>query len=293
IDEKFMIPITIISSIFFLIIFSILNLIFFHLDFSTIFDGLEIILFTVLATWGLILFQKKPRGKPLFIWYLSYIGILSIALMLYLIFESRTPILARVYILASPLIIIGFLTYLYKLIKVHSIRKKKAKILIFLIILLSIFSSFYYESRVANKFSLMHRDTALIRWYAEKSDEKSNIIAEFGWNFVFIYYDYPYDDNSNPGIYDIHNFIFYKNNLINPNNHFEENGTNKLKEMKNQTGKDVYILYDDYYILKSGYETYEQLDEKDHQKYYDAKYINKIGSSKTENGVSRELFWVV
>jgi len=293
IDEKFMIPITIISSIFFLIIFSILNLIFFHLDFSTIFDGLEIILFTVLATWGLILFQKKPRGKPLFIWYLSYIGILSIALMLYIIFESRTPILARVYILASPLIIIGFLTYLYKLIKVHSIRKKKAKILIFLIILLSIFSSFYYESRVANKFSLMHRDTALIRWYAEKSDEKSNIIAEFGWNFVFIYYDYPYNDKSNPGIYEIHNFIYYKNNLINPNNHFEENGINKLKEMKNQTGKDVYILYDDYYILKSGYETYEQLDEKDHQKYYDAKYINKIGSSKTENGVSRELFWVV
>ncbi|MHA1147615.1 MAG: hypothetical protein ACTSR8_05170 [Promethearchaeota archaeon] len=293
IDEKLIILLLGIGSSF-IVIFTILNILLFHLNISSLFSGFEIIVFSSLAVWGLILFQKKPRGKPFFIWILFFAGFLGLLALFTIISNSLNSMLARTYIIMSPLIVIGFLAFIYKLIKTNSIKKINIKLFLILFLSFSMTSSLYYEFLIVDEFNIQKRDNSLIKWYSENTDNPNSIYTKFGWQFVFIYNDYPYEDKSSaPNIYDTQNFISFREDLFPPDNHYDDDGNNRLQEIKNETNNDVYILLDDFYIKNDGYETYGHLTEEEKQEYYELTYLNKVASSRSEDGTERALFWVI
>ncbi len=292
-EDKIILPLAFGVVTLFTILFFIGNMIWFNLNISNVFIGFEILILSAFAMWGLILFQKKPRGKLFLLWGLYFILVFAGAFAVDTI-TNNLKIWARIFYLMPPLIVIGFVAYLYKLIKVKTIENNKSKIMILFIVGFSLFASFYHETVNIGEFNLKHTDTTSIKWFSKYTSGDKVIITKFGWDYAFIYYDYPYGkQGENLERKDVHEFVDYKENLFDPDNHIDENGTNKLQEIKKEEGTDVYIMYDDFYFLNEGWNTYGQLSEEDKEKYNDADYLNKVHSVRNDKGDEIPLYWVI
>ena len=292
-EDKIIIPLIFSITITFTLLFLIANLFWFKFHITNIFYVSEILIISSFAIWGLVLYQKKPKGKPLFLWTIGLLILLAAGFIFNILFLSNM-IWQRILYLIPPAIVIGFVSYIYKLIKIGSIKALKLKILIIFIVSFSLFSTYFYESFAYEVFNLKRRDVSNIRWYSRYTSDRNVIISEFGWKHVFKYYDFPFDNRSEALLYnETDYFLKYDIDLFPPENHFYENGTNILQEIKREYNTDVYITFDGAYIINKGFELFGQLTEEEEEIYYTLDYLNKICSSMTENGDETPIFWVI
>ena len=293
IEDQFIIPIAFIIVILIAIVFFIGNFLLFELSVTTIFVIIELFFLIVFGLWGIILFQKTPKGKIFLIWGLSLIIILVAGFLFDLIFERRMYFV-RIFYMSAPVIAIGFVSYVYKLIKVNKITVKKIKLFFMIFITFSLFSSYIHEFFTVQDVSLKKQEVSCIKWFADNNNKRSVIITEFGFNYIFIYFDYPYDINNQELQGDkIHFFLKHYVNLFPPENHFNKSGYNILQNLKNQYNSDVYITLDNLYYLNVEWELYGRLTQEQIEKYYSLSYINKIYSAKSEFGGENPLYWVI
>jgi len=292
IEDKYLIPLVFILVTIFICSFTILNIFFFKFELITIFTGIEILIICSFGIWGLSIFQFKPKGKPLFLWGLA----LAIILLIGFLFDFLTSSLtffSRIFYLSSIIISIGFVSYIHKLIKTRSIQKPKMQ---FFLIFLTIFSLFatYFEIYFSIEFySLKNRESSTIQWYSNYKSEQNVIIAEFGWDPIFIYYGYPFEENNGSLLFsDVIYFLMVSNEYLNPKLHIQ-NGTNILSDLKKELGRDVFLIVTDHYLLLSGLELFGRLTNEEIEMYYNLSYLNKVCSSKTENGEEVPLYWVI
>ncbi len=293
IEDKFIIPISIIIVIIIVTMFIIGNLFLFKLILTTIFVVIELFFIIIFGIWGLILFQKKPKGKVLLIWGLILMLMLIVVLIFDMIFPSQMYFV-RIFYMSSPIIAIGYGAYIHKLIRIDKIRRKRIKLFFIVFITFSLFSSYIHEFFTINDVSLKQQEVSGIKWYSENNYKKSVIITEFGFNYIFIFYDYPYDNNTRElQCNEIHYFLRHELNLFPPDNHFNETGFNILQELKNKYDSDVYITLDNKYYLVIGWEVYGHLTNEEIERYYSLSYLNKIYSAKNEYGQENPLYWVI
>ena len=291
--EKYFIPLVIVITLFFTVGFFIANLLWLNLNLITIFVGFEVILIVIFAIWGLVIFQNKAKGKPLFLWLLSFVIIIFAGLFSDVL-RGSLSFISRLFYLASPIIAIGFLSYFYKLIKTGKINKLQIKL--FFLIFVSFSSTVSYMELFSSIdfFSINNNELTAVQWYLLNSDDRNLLVLEFGWNPVFLYYDYPYEaKNSSLPMTTTQDFITINNNLIIPENHFDDNGTNILKELKEQKNTDVFILLTKNYLTTSQIEFFGELTEEQYESYYSLDYLNRIFSVKNENGESLPYYWVI
>ncbi|GAG68728.1 unnamed protein product, partial [marine sediment metagenome] len=104
----------------------------------------EIILLSAFAVWGLIVYQKKPRGKPLFIWGIGLSILLGVGFVFNILILSNM-IWQRILYLIPPIIVIGFISYIYKIIKIKKIGTFRMKFIIFIIITFSLLTTYFHE----------------------------------------------------------------------------------------------------------------------------------------------------
>ncbi|MBY8986511.1 MAG: hypothetical protein KGD65_15675 [Candidatus Lokiarchaeota archaeon] len=291
--EKYFIPLVFVITLFFTVGFFIANLLWLNLNLITIFVGFEVIVIVILAIWGLVIFQNKAKGKPLFLWLLSFVIIIFAGLFSDVL-RGSLSFISRLFYLASPIIAIGFLSYFYKLIKTGKINKLQIKL--FFLIFVSFSSTVSYMELFSSIdfFSINNNELTAVQWYLLNSDDRNLLVLEFGWNPVFLYYDYPYEaKNSSLPMTTTQDFITINNNLIIPENHFDDNGTNILKELKEQKNTDVFILLTKNYLTTSQMEFFGELTEEQYESYYSLDYLNRIFSVKKENGESLPYYWVI
>jgi len=292
IEDKFIFHFLFIILIITLMITIIMNMMVFNLSIINIFYVCEIILFISFAIWGLILFQKKPRGKPIFIWALGFLILLA-AGFLFNMFLLSNMIWQRILYLIPPVIVIGFVSYIYKLIKLGRIEKLRMKSLILSVITFSLLTTYLYESVSFEIFTLNRREVNAFQWYSNNTSIKNVIFTEFGRNHVLKYYDYVYNDINATFDYG-YNFYYlkYKSDLFPPNNHFNESG-NILKLLKDEYNTDLYIIFAGEYIINKGDELFGHLTEDELNIYNNLNYLNKIFSSKSKKGNEIPIFWVI
>ncbi|MFX1385416.1 MAG: hypothetical protein ACFFBP_23610 [Promethearchaeota archaeon] len=294
-EEKIILPLLGGIVIFSVFMFLVLNVLFLDINLSNGFVVIEIIIFVYIAVWGLIVFQKKPRGKFIFLWILGYAVVYLIgAFTDYL--ASRGYFSSRILLYTAPVVVIGFLSYIYKLIKLNSIRMVKFKIIIISIIVFSFFARFYDELfDIDNlEYSATNREVYSILWASKYTTPGKVVIAEFGIPYLFMYFDYPFD-NPQYIIKGIHIHYFPENYSVffPPFNHFDELGQNILKLVKEENKTDVYLILDDNFELLWGFDPIQRLNELQLELYYNMDYLNKILSSKSESGDEIPFFWVI
>ncbi|MHA2288132.1 MAG: hypothetical protein ACXABG_05035, partial [Promethearchaeota archaeon] len=126
------------------------------------------------------------------------------------------------------------------------------------------------------------------------SSEISTIVGQNGWEHVFVYHNYPFDNLSyDLSFKEIHNFIPANDDLMHPNNHILSNGTNILSKMKKESGMNIYLLLSDNYLLSSGSSFFGQLTPEEIEQYYNLNYLNRIFSARSENGEALPIYWVI
>ena len=292
IEEKLLFPLVFIIVIILMSAFAFVNLLLFKFDFITIFTGFEILIIIAFAIWGLSIFQYKPRGKPLLLWGLA-LGIILGAGILFDFITGSLTFFSRIFYLSSILITIGFVSYFHKLIKTNSIQKRKLKIFMIFITTFSLFATYFEVHSSVDFYSLKRREISTVQWYSSFTSNRNAIIAEFGWGPIFIYYGYPYEEiNATRPLISIFYFYTVSNEYINPRLHIQ-NGTNILVELKSDLGTEVYIIVTDHFLLLSSLELFGYLTKEEMEMYYSLNYLNKICSSKTEQGDEIPLYWVI
>jgi len=193
IEDKFIIPTTFGIVISFTIIFVIVNLLFFKIGIFSIFSGFEILLFVIFGLWGLGLFKSKPKGKIFGIWAIILAFIFVGSFVFSLMINSFIHF-SRIFYICSVLLVIGFISYIYKLIKTNSIRTFRVKFFIFFIIIFSIFATFNENRNAIEIYTLKNREISSVQWYSNYTSEKNVIIGEVGWNHLFIFFNFPFGD---------------------------------------------------------------------------------------------------
>ncbi|TFF96681.1 MAG: hypothetical protein EU544_00090 [Promethearchaeota archaeon] len=293
IEDKIILPLVFGIVIFLSILFTIGALLIFKLDLVNVFMGFEILLIYAFAAWGLILFQKKPRGKSLFIWGAIFLILLA-GVFVYDSLTANSKLWVRILYLSAPIAVIGFISYIYKLCKLNEFNKKKGKLLVLFIVIFSLGATMAHEFKGIPDFELKRREVASVRWFSDHTEDRNAIYCEFGWNGIFMYYAFPYSEND-PDMKgnDIHYFILYDKDLYPPENHFYENGTNRLKEMKDEQDTDVYLVVDDFYFINNEWETYGRLSDEEMEEYYEMEYLNRVHSSKSSEGEDTPYYWVI
>ncbi|MFX1276539.1 MAG: hypothetical protein ACFFAT_16055, partial [Promethearchaeota archaeon] len=295
IEDKVVIPLSIGLIVLFLIIFFFINDIILDLNSSRVLIGLDVFLLYIFGIWGLFLYQKTPRGKILALWFLI-IPFIWLAAYIVDLFISHQYWSGRILLLPATVAVIGFLAYLYKLIKTKEINTLKMKLFIILLISFSIFSHFYDELVNIDdiEYSLMRREVYSIQWSSNYMTDKNIIFAEFGMSYVFMFYDYPFNETDIPfNGYRIHYFLDIVNDFFDPDNHFDANGVNQLQALKDYYDMDFFIILDDNYLSMIGFETYRRLTEDEMEQYFNMEYLNKICSSTSEYGVEVPYYWVI
>jgi len=291
--EKYFIPLVFVVTLVFTVGFFIANLLWLNLNLITIFVGFEVIILVIFAIWGLVIFQNKAKGKPLFLWLLSFVFII-LAGLLSDVLRGSLSFISRLFYLASPIIAIGFLSYVYKLIKTGKIKKLQIKLFFLFFVSFSATASYLELFSSIDFFSINNNELTAVQWYLQNSDDRNLLVLEFGWNPVFLYYDYPYEEkNSSLSMTTTQDFITFNNILIVPDNHFYENGTNILQELKEHRNMDVYILLTKNYLTTGEMEFFGELTEEQYESYYSLTYLNRIFSVKKENGESLPYYWVI
>ncbi|MFX1288274.1 MAG: hypothetical protein ACFFFY_06920 [Promethearchaeota archaeon] len=291
--EKFIIPLVLIITLVFSATFFIANLLWLNLNLVTIFVGFEVIILVIFAIWGLVVFQNKPKGKPLYLWLLVFIFLVLFG-FLSDVFKGDLSFFSRLFYLSSPILAIGFISYIYKLIKMGKIRLRYVKIFLIVLICYSSTASYLEFFSSIDFFSVNKNELSAVNWYLDNSDNKNTLILEFGWNPVYFYYDYQFEDeNSSLSLTRTQYYITFSNSLIIPDNHIDENGTNVLKDLKTSYDTDVFILLSKNYLTPNELEFYGELTEEQYAMYFSLKYLNRIFSVKSENGNSLPYYWVI
>jgi hypothetical protein len=173
-------------------------------------------------------------------------------------------------------------------------NETKAIILMSLIVCFSLFASFTDITVSSDIYTLKKREVSAIQWYSDYTTETNTIIGQIGWGHVFIYYNYPFDNQSyDLSFKEIHNFVSANDDLMHINNHISSDGTNILRELKNDAETDVYLLLSDYYLLPSGSSLFGELTADEIEQYYNLNYLNRIFSAKSENGEGLPIYWVI
>ncbi|MFX0049551.1 MAG: hypothetical protein ACFE8G_15565, partial [Candidatus Hermodarchaeota archaeon] len=193
--EKFIIPLVLIITLVFSATFFIANLLWLNLNLVTIFVGFEVIILVIFAIWGLVVFQNKPKGKPLYLWLLVFIFLVLFG-FLSDVFKGDLSFFSRLFYLSSPILAIGFISYIYKLIKMGKIRLRYVKIFLIVLICYSSTASYLEFFSSIDFFSVNKNELSAVNWYLDNSDNKNTLILEFGWNPVYFYYDYQFEDEN-------------------------------------------------------------------------------------------------
>jgi hypothetical protein len=144
------------------------------------------------------------------------------------------------------------------------------------------------------EYSLYRREVTPIYWFAHYTHDRNFVICEFGWPYVFYYYDYPYEKH-NKSIF-ISDLIFFNQNPLGyfkPEDHFFPNGTNKLQQLKSKLNTNVYLMVDDNYLVFGTWEVFQRLTAQELASYYYMNYLNRISACKSENGVDVPYYWVI
>lgn len=291
--DKFIIPIAFIIVVIISTIIFIGNTLIFNVSATILFVVIELFFLLIFGIGGIVLFQKKPKGKIFLIWFLNFALISAAVLIFELIFPSQFYFM-RIFYISSPIFVIGCVAYVYKFIIIRKIERQKIKLFFIIFITFSLFSSYTHEFFTVDEVSLKEQELSTIKWFVDNNDKKSVIITEFGFNNIFIYYDYPYNNNNYElQSYEIHYFLKHDLNLFPPDNHLNKTGDNILQELKKQYKSDVYITLDNQYYLYAEWEVYGRLTNEQIEKYYSLSYLNKIYSSKNKFGKENPLYWVI
>ncbi|MHA2126194.1 MAG: hypothetical protein ACW99E_12905 [Promethearchaeota archaeon] len=293
IEDKIIVPFIFGGFVISLVITLIIDILMFDFGIINVFYVSEIILLSVFAIWGLLIFQKKPKGKFLFIWGTGLVLLLVVGII-FNFFILSNMIWQRILYIMPPIIVIGFISYIHKMIKIRKLETPRMKSILLFIITFSLLSNYFYESASFEIFYVKRRDINPIQWYSINTVNESLIIAEFGWNHIFRYYNYPFDEGgenllNTERIY----FIKYKVDLFSPQNHINESSVNVLKEIKNSYKMDVYLMFAGEYIINKGFDLFGKLSDEQLEEYYNLPYLNKICSSKTKSGAETPLYWVI
>ena len=291
--EKFIIPLVLIITLVFSASFFIANLLWLNLNLVTIFVGFEVIILVIFAVWGLVVFQNKPKGKPLFLWLLAFV-LLVLFGFLSDVFRGDLSFFSRIFYLSAPILAIGFISYIYKLIKMGKIKLRYVKIFLVVLICYSSTTSYLELFSSLDFFSVNNNELSAVDWYLDNSDNKNALVLEFGWNPVFVFYDYPYEEkNSSLPLTKTQYYVSFSSILIIPDNHIYENGTNVLKNLKTRYNTDVFILLSQNFLTTTEMGFYGELTEEQYEMYYSLNYLNRIFSVKSENGNSLPYYWVI
>ncbi|MBY9007017.1 MAG: hypothetical protein KGD63_09675 [Candidatus Lokiarchaeota archaeon] len=291
-ENKIIIPLSIIIVSFLSIIFMIGNFFSLNLDIISAITSIEIFIFAFFAIWGFVIFQQISKGKVLIIWLVG-LGLLIFAALIYDMFFIVKGFWLRILHLSSPTMVIGFLSYIHKLIKIKAFEYKKFSIIITLIIFFSLISAFSYNNTVFRHFSLERRELNTIYWYSEYTSDKGLVSIEFGWHYGIMYYDYPYDQNNESlGLDSVHYIIYVNSSILEPGQHIFNN-TNILQKLKSDYNTNFYIFLTDYYLVYGGWTFYDSLNQTQIQEYYNLPYLNRVCSSKSTDGIVEPLYWVI
>ncbi|MFX1498706.1 MAG: hypothetical protein ACFFBH_14375 [Promethearchaeota archaeon] len=295
IEDKLLFPVFFSFIAVMVISFIFINIETLNVSFSKIIVVIEVSIFMFFGIWGLIIFQKKPLGKPLALWFLGlgiiYLGAFSLDIFVLHQFWS-----GRILLLFSPVIIFGFISYLFKLLKLKRITKIKIKVFILGVVIFMFISQFTDQLWDIDdqRYSLNKREVYSLQWYSNYTSEKNFLICEFGIPYVVMYYKYPYDaHNKSILVNSFLDFIQEPKGYFKPSDHFYANGTNKLQQMKQSLNTDIYLLLDANYLAFSGFEVYERLSPAEVQAYYNMNYLDRVCSSKSVNGIDFPYYWVI
>ena len=174
------------------------------------------------------------------------------------------------------------------------IKLKQVKIFLIIFICFSSTASYTELFSSLDFFSVNNNELSAVEWYLDNSDNKNTLILEFGWNPVYLYYEYAFEDeHSSLPINRTQYYVTFSNTLIIPDNHIDENGTNVLKDLKTKNNADVFILLSKNYLTTNEMEFYGELTEEQYEMYYSLDYLNRIFSVKSENGNSLPYYWVI
>jgi hypothetical protein len=292
IEDKIIFPLIFGLTIILSLAFSLVNLTLFNLSITYVFYFTEMLLISSFATWGILIFKYKPRGKAVFLWGLA-VNILFVLMLIYDAMIGFSTFFLRIYFITAIIIAIGFVSYLYKLIKTNSFQKRKFKVFLIFIVILAVFTQNLFDLRNINTFCLKEQEVSSIQWYSNYTSDENVIISKFGWYAIFIYYDYPFEDkNTNLNLESIHFFLTVDKELVHPSLHIS-NGSNRLQNLKSTYNTDVLLILPDNYYLPFNWRFFDQLTQEERESYYSLNYFNKILSSKGEIGEETSFYWVI
>ncbi len=291
--EKIVIPLVFTLTLLSTIVFFVANLLWLNLNLISIFVGFEIIIVVIFAFWGLVVFQNKPKGKSLYLWLMAFV-FLVLGGFIFDLMRGNLSFFSRLFYLSSPILAIGFISYIYKLIKISKINSVQVKSFLIIFVCYSSTTSLLEFYTSLDFYSVNNNELSAVNWYVDYSDNKNVLVIEFGWNPVFVYYDYPYDEkNSSLPLTTTQYYITFNNSIINPDNHIDENGTNVLKELKKNYNTDIFLLLTKTYLTSTQMGFFGELTEEQVEMYYSLNYLNRIFSVKSENGDSMPYYWVI
>lgn len=291
--EKIAIPLVFSLTLLSTVVFFVANLLWLKLNLIVIFVGFEVIIVVIFAFWGLVVFQNKPKGKPLYLWLMAFI-FLVLGGLSFDVLRGNLSFFSRLFYLSSPILAIGFISYIYKLIKIGKIKSVRVKSFLIIFVCFSSTTSLLEFYTSLDFYSVNNNELSAVRWYLQNSDDKNVLVLEFGWNPVFVYYDYPYDEkNSSLPLTTTQYYITFNSSIINPDNHIDEHGNNVLKDLKKNYNADIFILLTKNYLTTTQIGYFGELTEEQVEKYYSLNYLNRIFSVKSENGDSTPYYWVI
>lgn len=293
-EIKVIIPLSIFIVGLFTFIFFLGNIFLFQLSITTILVVIEIIIFAFFSVWGYIFFQKSTKGKFLFIWLVG-LGFLMAFGLLFDLVVAVEGLWLRILHMASPVILIGFISYIYKLIKIKAMHITKIKVYIIIIIIFSFFSSLTELTQFCREDSLNRREASVSKWYHPLTTGRNGIIAKYGYYYTFLFNGYPYYlDNENLMLNDIMGHLILDDNFALPENHVKL-GINILQGLKNIFDKELYILLpsEPYQTFESFSQIYGYLHRFDLFIYYNLPYLNRIFSAKDLDLIEDPLYWVI
>jgi hypothetical protein len=291
-EDKYIFPLIFGTTIILSSIFTVYILRVFNINITYIFYFIDTLMIALFAIWGMLIFQYTSSGKPLFFWGLA-IDLLFLIIFLFDAFIGITTFFLRVFHITLIIIVIGFVSYLYKIIRNNSFQKKKFKIFLLFIVFFSIFSSYLFDSTSRDIFFLKEREVNSIQWYSNFTTDKKVIFSKFGWYAIFIYYDYPFEDKDKElALEEIHYFLLLDSHYVHPSSHIS-NGTNILKELKSSYDTDIIIILPKNFYLPFRWQFFDEISEEETEAYYNLEYLNRIFSTKGEEVEGTPYYWVI
>ncbi|MHA1671592.1 MAG: hypothetical protein ACTSV5_13620 [Promethearchaeota archaeon] len=292
IEEKYLVPGIFTLSIVAILLFGIMNTLLFNFNVLDLIYGFELIILILFGIWGIISFQFKTRGKPLWFWGIGLVSLLIAAVAFDVIFGTFS-FASRVLYLSSPIFAIGFSAYIYKLIKTRKIKLLKNKLMLTLIIALSLIITYTDEGYAVDIWSLDKPDINLINTYSKDGTTSNVVIAEFGWAPVFIYYGYQNANiqiNESIPVLNTHRTV--NDSYLKPSLHIQD-GINILTNLKKTFNASVYLIVSKHYYNAFSSSFFSDLSDEEVEAYYHLNYLNRIFSSKSYSGEDIPLYWVI